>query len=82
MPILPMAAQVAGEEPVSAANTPQAPMLEINKPPGTRYNQRSSASYRSLPARDAATAAPINRNMGMDNNANSSKPPNRVSATT
>jgi hypothetical protein len=43
MPILPIAAQVAGDEPDSAANTEQAPMFEMIRPPGTRLSQRSSA---------------------------------------
>jgi hypothetical protein len=47
MPILPIAAQVAGEEPDRAEKIEQAPMLEMMSPPGTRYSQRSSASYRS-----------------------------------
>ena len=44
IPILPIAAQVAGEEPDIAANRAQAPRFETTKPPGTRVNQRSSAS--------------------------------------
>jgi hypothetical protein len=36
MPILPMAAQVAGDDPVSAAKSAQAPRFEITSPPGTR----------------------------------------------
>src|SRR6516164_8952130 len=44
IPILPMAAQQAGDEPVSAAKLAQAPMLEITSPPVTRYGQPSSAS--------------------------------------
>ena len=40
----PIAAQQAGEEPVSAANIAHAPRLEIASPPGRRYSQRSSAS--------------------------------------
>ena len=34
----------AGDEPVSAANSAQAPRLETTSPPGRRYSQRSSAS--------------------------------------
>src|SRR3954451_11634511 len=66
MPILPMAAQQAGEDPVSAAKIAQAPRLEITSPPGTRYSQRSSASYRSLPAGDEPMAAPIITNIGIE----------------
>ncbi len=52
MPILPIAAQVAGEEPVSAENSAHAPMLLMTSEPGTLCSQRASASYRSLPARE------------------------------
>src|SRR3569832_1607843 len=65
MPILPMAAQQAGDEPVSAAKIAQAPRLEITRPPGSRYSQRSSDSYRSLPAGDEPMAAPIITNIGI-----------------
>ena len=75
-----MAAQVAGDEPLSAANTEQAPMLEMIRPPGTRCSQRSSASYRSLPAGDDATAAPMTMNIGMDTRENSAMPAKKVSA--
>ena len=44
MPILPIAAQVAGDEPVSAENSAQAPMLLITSEPGTRCSQRDSTS--------------------------------------
>jgi len=44
MPILPIAAQVAGEEPDIAAKSAQAPRLEMTRPPGTRVSHRSSAS--------------------------------------
>ena len=47
MPIFPIAAQVAGEEPLKAAKIEQAPMFEMIRPPGTRFSQRSSASYKS-----------------------------------
>ncbi len=36
IPIFPIAAQVAGEDPVKAANSAQAPRLETTSPPGTR----------------------------------------------
>ena len=36
--------QVAGLDPDMAANSAQAPRLETTSPPGTRANQRSSAS--------------------------------------
>src|SRR5947207_15819246 len=82
MPILPIAAQHAGDEPVSAANRAQAPRLEITRPPGTRYSQRSSASYRSLPAGEEPIAAPIITNMGIDTSVKSSKPLYIVAAAT
>src|SRR5712671_220348 len=66
MPILPIAAQQAGEEPVSAAKIAHAPRFEMTRPPGSRYSQRSSASYRSLPAGDDPIAAPIITNIGID----------------
>jgi len=44
MPILPMAAQVAGLDPDMAANKAHAPRLEITNPPGTRVSHRSKAS--------------------------------------
>src|SRR3954471_19150543 len=82
MPILPMAAQQAGDEPVSAAKIAQAPRFERTSPPGSRYSQRSSASYRSLPAGDEPIAAPIITNIGIDTSVNSSSPDQNVSATT
>ena len=39
-PALPMAAAVAGEEPQTAENMPQARMLAMISPPGTRASQR------------------------------------------
>ena len=68
-PILPIAAQVAGDEPQSAAKIAQAPRFEASSPPGTRYSQRSSASYRSAPARELAIAPPIRMNIGIDRSA-------------
>ena len=74
-----MAAQVAGDEPVSAENSAQAPMLEITSEPGTRCSQRASASYRSEPAREDATAAPMITNIGSDTSVKSLRPENTVS---
>ena len=54
-------------------------ILEITKEPGTLYNQRDKASYKSLPARDEATAAPMMMNMGIEAKVKSSKPENKVS---
>ncbi len=81
MPILPIAAQVAGDEPVSAENSAQAPMLLMTSEPGTRCSQRASASYRSLPARDEATAAPMMMNIGSDTSVKSLRPAKIVSGT-
>ena len=36
------------------------------RPPGTRVSQRSKAPYRSLPAGEEATAAPIAINIGIE----------------
>jgi len=40
-----MAAHVAGDDPHNAANIAQAPRLDKTNPPGTLFNQRSSAKY-------------------------------------
>src|SRR5579864_7401868 len=77
-----MAAQQAGEDPVSAANSAHAPMLETTSPPGSRYSQRSSASYRSLPAGEEPIAAPIITNIGIETSVKSFSPEKNVSATT
>src|SRR5665647_3940473 len=79
MPIFPMAAQVAGDEPVSAENSAQAPMFDSTNEPGTRCNKRASASYKSLPARDEATAAPMITNMGNETRVKSFRPEKMVS---
>src|SRR6056297_262300 len=79
MPILPMAAQVAGEEPDIAEKSAQAPRLEITRPPGTRVNHRSNASYRSAPARVEAMEAPMMMNIGMDRSAKLSSLPKKIS---
>ena len=44
MPIFPMAAQVAGDEPDNAEKSAQPPRFEITRPPGTLWSHRSSAS--------------------------------------
>src|SRR6185437_14862923 len=82
MPILPIAAQQAGDDPVSAAKIAHAPRLASTNPPGSRYSQRSSASYRSLPAGDDPIAAPIITNIGIDTSVKSLRPAKNVSATT
>ncbi len=60
-----MAEQVAGLDPAIAANRPQARTTATPNPPGTRFIQVCSASYRSLPARDLPIAAPFRMNSGM-----------------
>ena len=50
MPIVPIAAQVAGLEPLKAAKIEHAPILEITNPPGTLHNHLSKPMYKSLPA--------------------------------
>ena len=80
IPILPIAAHVAGDEPVSAENKAHAPIFEITNDPGTLYNQRFKASYKSLPAREEATAAPMMMNIGIDASVKSSSPEKTVSA--
>jgi hypothetical protein len=44
MPALPIAAAVAGLDPHMAENRPQAKMLAITSPPGTRCSQRCKDS--------------------------------------
>jgi hypothetical protein len=44
MPELPIAEQVAGEDPAIAANIPQASTTATPSPPGTRPSQVCSAS--------------------------------------
>jgi hypothetical protein len=82
MPILPIAAQVAGEDPLNAANNAQAPKLDTTNPPGTLFSHLSNAEYRSLPAGDDATAIPITINIGIETIVNSIKPSIKVSAIT
>src|SRR6056300_2064688 len=81
IPIFPIAAQVAGDEPDIAAKSAHAPRFETTNPPGIRVNQRSNASYKSAPALVDAIAAPIKINIGIDNNAKLSSLPNRISGT-
>ncbi|BBI64501.1 hypothetical protein HSBAA_58070 [Vreelandella sulfidaeris] len=79
MPILPIAAQVAGEEPDSAAKIEQAPILETAKPPGSLPIHKSSERYRSRPVGDEATAAPIKINIGIATKPNSAMRSKKVS---
>ena len=65
---MPIAAHVAGLDPLNAANIEQAPILEITKPPGTLHNHLSRPVYKSFPAGELATAIPIKINIGIDNN--------------
>ena len=79
IPILPIAAQVAGLEPDIAANKAQAPRLEITKPPGTRVSHLSRASYKSAPARVDAIEEPIMINIGIERSAKLSSFPKSIS---
>mmetsp|Transcript_26385 Transcript_26385/g.34355 ORF Transcript_26385/g.34355 Transcript_26385/m.34355 type:complete len:167 (-) Transcript_26385:1566-2066(-) len=81
MPIFPIAAQVAGEEPDIAANKAQAPRLDITSPPGTRVNHLSNASYKSAPALVDAIEAPIIMNIGIERSAKLSSLPNNISGS-
>ena len=47
---MPIAAHVAGLEPLNAANIEQAPIFEITNPPGTLQSHLSKPVYKSLPA--------------------------------
>ena len=80
IPIFPIAAQVAGEDPHKAAKIEQAPRFDITSPPGTLFSQRSRAEYKSLPAGDAATAIPISKNIGIVTIPKSCNPFQNVSA--
>jgi hypothetical protein len=81
MPIFPIAAHVAGDDPQRAAKIEQAPRLDKTNPPGTLFNQRSRAEYKSFPAGDAATAIPISKNIGIVTIPKSCKPLKNCSAT-
>ena len=48
--MVPIAAQVAGLDPLSAAKTEQAPILDITSPPGTLQSHLSNPVYKSFPA--------------------------------
>ena len=50
IPIVPIAAHVAGLDPLKAAKIEHAPILDITKPPGTLHNHLSRPVYKSLPA--------------------------------
>ena len=64
--MVPIAAQVAGLDPLRAAKTEQAPILEITSPPGTLQSHLSHPVYKSFPAGELATAIPIKINIGIE----------------
>ena len=72
--MVPMAAQVAGLEPLKAANIEQAPILDTTRPPGNLQSHLSKPVYKSLPAGELATAIPIKINIGIDSKTNEFKP--------
>ena len=80
--MVPIAAHVAGLDPLNAAKIEHAPMLETTKPPGNLHNHLSSPVYRSLPAGELATAIPIKINIGIESSTNEFNPAKKVSAYT
>ena len=80
--MVPIAAQVAGLDPLNAAKIEHAPIFEITNPPGNLHSHLSSPVYKSFPAGEFATAIPININIGIDNKTNELIPEKNVSATT
>ena len=74
IPIVPIAAQVAGLDPLKAAKIEHAPMLEITNPPGTLHNHLSKPIYKSLPAGELATAIPIKINIGIESKTKELRP--------
>merc|ERR1711991_71737 len=82
IPIVPIAAQVAGLEPLKAAKIEQAPILEITNPPGTLQSHLSNPVYKSFPAGELATAIPIKINIGIESKTNEFNPAKKVSAKT
>src|SRR6056300_1363644 len=74
IPIVPIAAQVAGLDPLKAAKIEHAPMLEITSPPGILHSHLSNPVYKSLPAGELATAIPIKINIGIESKTNELSP--------
>ena len=72
--MVPIAAHVAGLDPLNAAKIEQAPILEITKPPGTLQSHLSKPIYKSLPACELATAIPIKINIGIESRTNEFSP--------
>ena len=66
IPIVPIAAQVAGLDPLRAAKIEQAPIFEITNPPGNLQSHLSNPVYKSFPAGELATAIPIKINIGIE----------------
>ena len=74
IPIVPIAAHVAGLDPLRAAKIEQAPIFETTRPPGNLQSHLSKPVYKSFPAGEFATAIPIKINIGIDNKTNEFKP--------
>ncbi len=72
--MVPMAAQVAGLDPLRAAKIEHAPILETTNPPGNLHNHLSRPVYKSFPAGEFATAIPIKINMGIERRTNEFNP--------
>ena len=72
--MVPIAAHVAGLEPLKAAKIEQAPIFEMTKPPGTRQSHLSNPVYKSFPAGEFATAIPIKINIGIERSTKEFKP--------
>ena len=74
IPIVPIAAHVAGLDPLRAAKIEQAPIFEITKPPGNLQSHLSKPVYKSFPAGELATAIPIKINIGIESRTKEFKP--------
>ena len=80
MAILPIAAEVAGLEPVKAANTEHAITELMARPPGSRPTHTCAASSKSWLALECPKIAPIKTKSGMASNAKSFSEANTKSA--
>ena len=74
IPIVPIAAHVAGLDPLKAAKIEHAPIFETTRPPGNLHSHLSKPVYKSFPAGEFATAIPIKINIGIDNKTKEFKP--------
>ena len=80
MAILPIAAEVAGLDPVRAANTEHAITELIARPPGSRPTHTCAASSKSRLALECPKTAPIKTKSGMASNPKSFSEANTKSA--